>query len=438
MHPTLGFTPWTSVHLHGHASLPQFDGYASDITNPGQYKDYEYHDRQEARTLWYHDHGVHHTAETVQMGLAAFYLLHDDHELGLPIPHGEFDVPLMFADISFNADGSVLFDNNDNKGLYGDVILVNGQPWPVMPVKRRKYRFRFLNACPARSFKWSLDTGGTMTIIGTDGGLAPRPVPVRSFRHGVAERYEVVIDFAKYQAGDRITLRNAAPKNTISFTNTDKALQFVVTDEPFDGADNEIPDQLNPNQPTMLLKESDATITRRMDFVRQNGLWTINGVTWDDIVASRFTKVAARTPLGAVEIWEMRNTSGGWHHPAHIHLVDFKITQPQRPTAAAARGRTQGRRVPRRERVGTAADQVRRGHRQVHGALPQPDPRGPRHDDPVRGRRPRAGARPAGHPRRRPAGGRRSSPVSARIVTNGVVTLPPASGWLYPSRGGDP
>ena len=58
------------MHLHGHASLPQYDGYASDITNPGQYKDYEYQNVQEARTLWYHDHGVHHTAENVQMGLA--------------------------------------------------------------------------------------------------------------------------------------------------------------------------------------------------------------------------------------------------------------------------------------------------------------------------------------------------------------------------------
>ncbi|MDX6378653.1 MAG: hypothetical protein QOE98_2956, partial [Gaiellaceae bacterium] len=41
-HPTLGFTPWTSVHLHGSPSLPQYDGYASDITFPGQYKDYHY------------------------------------------------------------------------------------------------------------------------------------------------------------------------------------------------------------------------------------------------------------------------------------------------------------------------------------------------------------------------------------------------------------
>ncbi len=58
------------MHLHGSASLPQYDGYASDITNPGQYKDYRYPNWQNARTLWYHDHGVHHTAENVCMGLA--------------------------------------------------------------------------------------------------------------------------------------------------------------------------------------------------------------------------------------------------------------------------------------------------------------------------------------------------------------------------------
>ena len=79
-HPTLRYTPWTSVHLHGSASLPQYDGYASDITNPGQYKDYHYPNCQPARTLWYHDHGVHHTAENVYMGLAAQYHLHDPLE----------------------------------------------------------------------------------------------------------------------------------------------------------------------------------------------------------------------------------------------------------------------------------------------------------------------------------------------------------------------
>ena len=46
-----GYVPWTSTHLHGSASLPQFEGYASDITNPGEFKDYLYPNVQDARTL---------------------------------------------------------------------------------------------------------------------------------------------------------------------------------------------------------------------------------------------------------------------------------------------------------------------------------------------------------------------------------------------------
>jgi spore coat protein A, manganese oxidase len=41
-HPTLGYRPYTSTHLHGSPSLPQYDGYANDITDPGQFKDYRY------------------------------------------------------------------------------------------------------------------------------------------------------------------------------------------------------------------------------------------------------------------------------------------------------------------------------------------------------------------------------------------------------------
>lgn len=63
-HPLDGHALSTSTHLHGSASLPQYDGYASDITNPGFFKDYRYPNFQPARTLWYHDHGVHFTART--------------------------------------------------------------------------------------------------------------------------------------------------------------------------------------------------------------------------------------------------------------------------------------------------------------------------------------------------------------------------------------
>ena len=101
VHPTLRYTVWTSTHLHGSASLPQFDGYASDITNVGQFKDYAYPNAQEARTIWYHDHGVHITAPNAYMGLAGLYLIHDDLEQSLPLPRGRYDVPLALKDAMF-------------------------------------------------------------------------------------------------------------------------------------------------------------------------------------------------------------------------------------------------------------------------------------------------------------------------------------------------
>lgn len=50
-----------SVHLHGMASLPQYDGWAEDITPVGYYKDYVYPNNR-AATLWYHDHAIHQTS----------------------------------------------------------------------------------------------------------------------------------------------------------------------------------------------------------------------------------------------------------------------------------------------------------------------------------------------------------------------------------------
>ena len=60
----------------------------------------------------------------------------DDHEQGLPIPHGEYDVPLIVGDAMFTSDGSLLFDNHDESGMFGDVILVNGRLDEVAAVDR--------------------------------------------------------------------------------------------------------------------------------------------------------------------------------------------------------------------------------------------------------------------------------------------------------------
>ena len=207
-HPNDGHVLATSTHLHGSASLPQYDGYASDITEPGQKKDYHYPNFQPARTLWYHDHGVHYTAQNAYSGLASQYHLHDPMERAL-LPQGEFDValyvvghdvrgqrvPVVRRPLAFRAVGrrhpgqrpAVAGDEGQEADL--PVPLPERLAVPVLPAH--------------------LSTGADV-----HGGHRRRPDAQvadtsAKWRHGSAERYEVLIDFSQVQ--DRAADRAAEP-----------------------------------------------------------------------------------------------------------------------------------------------------------------------------------------------------------------------------------
>ena len=110
-------------------------------------------------------------ARTVYRGLAGFHLVRDDEEDALPLPRGDRDLPLMICDRSFDADGVVPLPGarpdhaHDARrarpttwtGVLGDVVLVNGAPWPVHEVDAARYRLRLLNASNARRFRLALD-----------------------------------------------------------------------------------------------------------------------------------------------------------------------------------------------------------------------------------------------------------------------------------------
>jgi FtsP/CotA-like multicopper oxidase with cupredoxin domain len=320
VHPTLGYRCTTSVHLHGNASLPQYDGWAEDLTPPGFFKDYVYPNEQDARTMWYHDHAVDHTAQNVYLGLAGFYLTSEG--LNLPLPKDRFDIPLMIKDALFTADRQLLFDDRAENGLMGDVILVNGKPWPVLKVERRKYLFRILNASVARAYRLALSTGEPFTFVETDGGLMPVPQSAAEFRIGAAERYGVVIDFARYPIGQQVVLRNLDLKNNEDFATTRQVMRFDVTADASDLSNNTVPAVLNRGGSSgdpMPLQPSQAVRTRDWEFKRRRGAWSINGEFWDP------GRIDANPAFGDVEIWRFQNTSGGWFHPIHTHLVDFRI-----------------------------------------------------------------------------------------------------------------
>jgi FtsP/CotA-like multicopper oxidase with cupredoxin domain len=151
------------------------------------------------------------------------------------------------------------------------------------------------------------------------------PQQTTKFRQGMAERYEVVIDFAKYPIGQRVVLQNLGVKNAVDFDGTGNVMAFDVVSEPTDLRGNAIPDQLNPNPPAMDLVPTNNMKTRRFEFIRTSGMWTVNGKTWHDVIDSNYEYVWANPNLGDTEIWEFVNTSGGWFHPIHVHLVDFKV-----------------------------------------------------------------------------------------------------------------
>jgi bilirubin oxidase len=312
-----------SVHLHGSFSRAPFDGWADDITQPGQYKDYYYPNAQNARTLWYHDHAVDHTAENAYFGQAGFYILHDDQELGLGLPQGKYDIPLGLAAKRFNPDGT-LWDpelNQETTSLYGDVFMVNGQPWPHLDVEPRRYRFRFLNTGISRTYRISFeDPNGVpqkFKMIGSDAGLLLNPVEITSFDMSIAERWEAMFDFTSF-AGKNITLKNARQVAADQdFAATDRIMQFRVGTTVTDQAGNAEPPSPLRSVPFPVNK---GQVDRKFLFERKNGQWEVNGITWSNVAQ----RVLAKPQRGATEVWELQNGGGGWSHPIHIHLVDFQ------------------------------------------------------------------------------------------------------------------
>src|SRR5438128_1558467 len=167
-------------------------------------------------THWFHDHMFSFTAQNVYKGNAAMFNIYsgldrgnesinDGVNLQLPIRlakawgNVDYDVNLMLADKAFDSEGQLAFNKFDFDGFLGDRMTVNLVDNPYFEVEARKYRFRILNGAVSRFFKIALSDGSPMIQIGNDGNLLPHPVPLTELDElGIAERYDVVIDFSRY------------------------------------------------------------------------------------------------------------------------------------------------------------------------------------------------------------------------------------------------
>ncbi|HMF76764.1 MAG TPA: multicopper oxidase domain-containing protein [Bryobacteraceae bacterium] len=307
-----------AVHLHGGRVPPESDGYPENWYAPGQSALHVYPNRQDAATLWYHDHAMGITRLNMLAGLFGFYLIRDDAEGALNLPHGQFEIPLMLYDRSLRADGQLFYPVSPDPAkpwmpeFFGDAILANGTLFPYFEAQPRKYRFRLLNASNGRFLYLSLSNGAPLVQIGSDQGLLTSPLELRRITLAPGERADVVIDFKKY-SGQELLL--SSDHYTI--------LQFRIAQAPVKD-DSSLPTQLR----TMArLSEQSATKTRLLtlegsgdsddptSMLSQRML--LNGAHWHE-------PVTENPRLNTVEIWSLVNLTDD-SHPIHLHLVRFQI-----------------------------------------------------------------------------------------------------------------
>lgn len=415
-----GSPAWASAtHLHNAHTAPESDGNPHYVMTrllqdgylPGQWVDNLYlnyppdgNSADKQSFWWFHDHTHGNTAENCYKGLIGLVRIYDpiadpgDETRGLRLPgvrvdrsDGAFDVsydiPLVLGDVALDDGvtghrdmhngcdethpewwGTTFFRHYPNSGFVGDVFTVNGTAFPVLQVKRRKYRLRFLDAAVARLFRleFMASTGGPvssrstgrtglklqgqyqlpdgqrclrMTQIATEGGLLPFPILRDSFEFYPAQRKEVIVDFSRYVDGTPTTEGDAIYLvNTLQMTDGRKPddtddedfdpqyrvpmLKFVIGG---DAADNSrLPSPATPLRPLPPLPSLTGLPRRRFRLSRADSTspeleWLINGAPFDPL------SVLATPRKGSAEVWTLENKSGGWVHPFHIHQEEHRV-----------------------------------------------------------------------------------------------------------------
>jgi manganese oxidase len=320
-------------------------------------------------THWFHDHMFGFTSQNVYKGMVGMFNIYSALDRGnesindgvnLRLPSGtskdfgnlDYDVNLLVEDKAFDAEGQLFFDIFNFDGFLGDVVTANFVYKPFFEVERRKYRFRILNGSPSRFFQLQLSDNSAMIQIANDGNLLPVPVPLtRLDLQATGERYDIVVDFSRYNIGDKVWMVNVAehedgrgPKGTVSLAaalagqssdpGVGKFLEFRVVRNPAQADQSQVPAVLIPNAD---LSNIPVAQTRTFVFgddgnqTSDNPITSALGRPWaigtdgGDKLNADFGRISAGPRFNTREVWTLRNDGGDWDHPVHVHFEEGQI-----------------------------------------------------------------------------------------------------------------
>ncbi len=327
-------------------------------------------------THWFHDHMFSFTSQNVYKGMAGMFNIYSALDRGneaindtvnLRLPSGtaksfanlDYDVNILLADKAWDAQGQLAFNIFDFDGFLGDRMTVNLVDNPFFEVEARRYRFRILNAAVSRFFKLALSDGSPMIQIANDGNLLPHPVPLTELDElGIAERYDVVIDFSRYAVGSKVYWVNLTqqtngkrPDKDLSLAEAlqgsgndpvvGKFLEFRIVRQPAVADQSQVPDPLIPNPD---LSAVPVARTRTFEFGSGGsqttlpaapgsrsevtafvGPWGIKTDNQGPMLDADYGRITAGPGYGTREVWTLKNGGGGWDHPIHIHFEEGQI-----------------------------------------------------------------------------------------------------------------
>ena len=311
----------TTVHWHGLHIPFESDGSPFHPVEPGQKRVYSFTLRPgSAGTYWYHPHPNHSTGYQVARGLYGAIIVRANDD---PLPRSMTERLIILSDNRFQEDGSIhhaekgsetaIFD--EENGREGDVLFVNGQVMPSVPIRRGEVqRWRIINASAARVFRLAL-TGQKMIHVGSDGGLFENPVEAGELTIANGERVEILVR-GMGKPGDTTALQALPYDRYINQTRpenwkiTRDLLSLVVSSEP-PMQSAAIPAKLRV---VPVLDTASASVRRVVTL--SQGL--INGKMMD------MSRVDFTASLDSTEIWEVENIVG-MDHPFHLHGFQFQV-----------------------------------------------------------------------------------------------------------------